>query len=89
MPGRRTSRTTRSGAWFVGEVEALLAGARDRDLVALLLEGVLDPASDGVLVFDDQDRGGHAGMLHRLAIGRRVARSPAARPRPVGAVDPW
>ena len=35
------------------------------DVVALLLQGVLDPASDGVLVFDDQDGGGHGGMLHR------------------------
>ena len=34
--------------------------AGDGDLVALLLEGVLDPAGDGVLVFDDQDGGGHA-----------------------------
>ena len=42
------------------DLEALLAGSRDGDLVALLLEGVLDPASDGVLVFDDEDGGCHA-----------------------------
>ena len=42
-----------------------LAGTGDRDLVALLLEGVLDAASDRVLVFDDEDGGCHAGMLHR------------------------
>ena len=41
-----------------------------RDLVALLLEGVLDPAGDGELVLDDQDRGGHGRMLHRSPIGR-------------------
>jgi hypothetical protein len=39
------------------EVEALLAGPRDRDLVALLLQGVLDAARDRVLVLDDQDGG--------------------------------
>ena len=54
------------------DVEALLAGARDRDLVALLLEGVLDAARDGVLVFDDQDGGGHAAMLHRARAGWRA-----------------
>ncbi len=42
------------------DLQALLAGLGDADVVALLLEGVLDPASDGVLVFDDQDRGCHA-----------------------------
>ena len=51
------------------DLEALLAGAGEGDLVALLLQGVLDPARDGVLVFDDQDRGGHwtARWLHRGA----------------------
>ena len=39
------------------DLEALFAVARDGDLVALLLEGVLDAARDGVLVFDDQDGG--------------------------------
>ena len=43
-----------------GELEPLLAGPGDGDLVALLLEGVLDAARDGELVFDDQDGGGHA-----------------------------
>ena len=48
------------------EVQALLAGPRDGDLVALLLEGVLDSARDGELVLDDQDRGSHGRpMLHR------------------------
>ena len=59
-----------------GDLEALLAGAGDRDLVALLLEGVLDPAGDGVLVFDDEDGGGHAGMLHRR--GRASPFAPSA-----------
>ncbi len=52
-----------------GDLESLFAGARDRDLVALLLEGVLDPPRDGVLVLDDQDGGCHAGMLHRHRAG--------------------
>ena len=42
------------------DVEALLARARDGDLVAFLLERVLDPARDRVLVFDDEDGGCHA-----------------------------
>ncbi len=40
-------------------LEALLTIARNGDLVALLFQRVLDPARDGVLVFDNQDRGGH------------------------------
>ena len=56
------------------DLEALLAGAGDGDLVALLLEGVLDPARDGVLVFDDEDGGCHAADA-----------TPRARsPRPTG-----
>src|SRR3954471_17864060 len=47
------------------DVEALLPGTGDGDLVALLLEGVLDATRDGMLVFDDEDGGCHAGMLHR------------------------
>ena len=42
-----------------GELQPLLARARDGHLVALLLEGVLDAARDGELVFDDQDGGCH------------------------------
>ena len=41
------------------EVEAFLAALRHRDLVALLLEGVLDPAGNRELILDDQDRGAH------------------------------
>jgi hypothetical protein len=48
-----------------GMIEALLARPGDGDLIALLLKGVLDAAGDGVLVLDDQDRGCHAGNLHR------------------------
>ena len=55
MPGMRTSSTTRSGRELAGDLQGLLAGAGDGDLVALLLEGVLDAASDGVFVFDDED----------------------------------
>jgi hypothetical protein len=40
-----------------GELEALLAGSRDHDLVTLLLEGELDAAGDRELVLDDQDGG--------------------------------
>ena len=81
---RRTSKPSMPGQAHVEDdevrrlarrdLEALLAGARDGDLVALLLEGVLDPASDRVLVFDDEDGGCHAGMLHR-----RAANAPARR----------
>ena len=35
------------------ELEALFAGSRDGDLVALLLERVLDASRDGELVLDD------------------------------------
>ena len=44
-----------------GDLEPLLAGARDADVVALLLERVLDAARDGVFVLDDQDGRTHAG----------------------------
>ena len=47
-----------------GDVEAFLARPGDLDLVAFLLEGVLDPAGDRVLVFDDEDGGSHRWMLH-------------------------
>src|SRR5262245_44618258 len=46
------------------EVEALFAAAGDRDLVALLLQRVLDAARDGELVFDDEDRGAHGAGLY-------------------------
>ena len=72
------------------DVEALLAGPGDRDLVALLLEGVLDPAGDGVFVLDDQDGGCHAAMLHRCG-GLSPSACPAAvecqTGAPSGAVD--
>jgi hypothetical protein len=53
------------------EVEPFLAALRDRHLVALLLQGVLDPAGDRELVLDDQDRGTHGGpTVHRAASDR-------------------
>ncbi len=52
-----------------------LAGAGDGDLVPLLLEGVLDAARDGVLVFDDQDGGGHGRDATPGARPRRDARA--------------
>ncbi len=59
-----------------GEVEAFLAGPRDRDLVALLLERVLDTARDRELVFDDQDGGSHVRDATPLSRRRRhVARN--------------
>ena len=64
-PGQADVEDDEVGRLARRDLEAFLAGARDGDLVALLLEGVLDPASDGVLVFDDEDGGCHAGMLHR------------------------
>ena len=42
-----------------GDLEAFLARTGQGDGVALLLEGVLDAARNGVLVFDDEDRAGH------------------------------
>ena len=61
-----------------GDGQALLAVGREGDLVALLLEGVLDAARDGVLVLDDQDGwhgpGWYPGVL---------ARARATMPRPV------
>ena len=59
MPGQADVEHDEVRRLVRGEVEALLAGAGDGDLVALLLEGVLDAAGDGELVFDDQDRCGH------------------------------
>ena len=57
------------------EVEPFLAALGDRDLVALLLEGVLDPAGDGEFVLDDQDRGTHRGRLYTgFAEGSRARR---------------
>ena len=44
-----------------GDLEPLLAGAGDADVVPLLLERVLDPSRDRVLVLDDQDGRTHAG----------------------------
>ena len=60
-PGQADVEDDEVGRLARRDLEAFLAGTRDGDLVALLLEGVLDPASDGVLVFDDEDGGCHAG----------------------------
>ena len=38
-----------------GDLQPLFAGARDPDVVALLLERVLDAARDRIFVLDDQD----------------------------------
>jgi hypothetical protein len=60
------------------------------------LEGVLDATRDRVLVFDDEDRGCHPGMLHRrgrfasraargtlaAATGRLATSGPAGEPQP-------
>ena len=65
-----------------GELEALFAGSGDSHLVTLLLEGVLDPASNRELVFDDQDRGAHGRRLYTGSRARaeslRKQRSPQA-----------
>ncbi len=55
-----------------GELQPVLAVARDCYLVALLLECVLDAARDGVFVFNDENRGSHA-------IDRTISR-PMSRP---------
>ena len=55
-PGQPDVEQDEVGGLGRRELEALLAGAGHGDLVAFLLERVLDSARDGVLVFDDQDR---------------------------------
>jgi hypothetical protein len=67
-----------------GDVQALLAGSGDGDLIAFLLERVLNAAGNRVLVLDDQDGGGHAGMLHRRPRAHRCGR----RPRSVVVASP-
>ena len=80
MPGQPDVEHDEVGRLVGRDVQALLARAGDGHLVALLLEGVLDPAGDRVLVLDDQDGGSHAGMLHRgPPIGRRLATRRRAR----------
>ena len=70
MPGQPDVEDDEVGRLARGDVEAFLAGAGDGDLVALLLEGVLDAARDGVLVFDDEDGGCHRGCYTGRAFGR-------------------
>ena len=81
MPGQADVEEDQVGGLGGGELEPLLARSRERDLVPLLLEGVLDAARDGVLVFDDQDGGCHgAAILHREAgDGAAGAGEPSAR----------
>ena len=67
------------------DLQALLAGSGDADVVALLLQGVLDPARDGVLVFDDQDGGGHAPDATPALDGGLRPALPSAVTRPGGA----
>src|SRR5664280_939487 len=74
------------------EVQPLLAGPGDRDLVPLLLEGVLDAARDRVLVFDDQDGARHcrpdrtpaeaAALLSRARVSLLGAARGSARRSP-------
>src|SRR4029079_9732808 len=55
-------------------LEGLLVASPHRHRVALLLEGVLDAAGNGELVFDDEDRGAHEGATvhpHDVRHGRR------------------
>ena len=67
-PGQADVEEDEVGRLVGGELEPFLAGAGERDLIPLLLEGVLDPTRNGVLVFDDQDGGCHgAAILHREA----------------------
>jgi hypothetical protein len=86
-PGQRTSRTDEVRApCVVAIVEALSPGPGDRDLVALLLEGVLDARGDRVLVFDDEDGGCHGAGCYTdrrpNAVTSRVAASWSCG-------DPW
>ena len=89
MPGQPHVEHHRSGACVGGEAPGPPRRLRaTRDLVALLLEGVLDAASDGELVLDDQDGGGIApedGTSGRSGTMRGsrphpCARQPAAAP---------
>ena len=73
MPGQADVEDDEVGRLARRDLEALLAGAGDGDLVALLLEGVLDAARDRVLVFDDEDGGCHAGDATPAAAGRSAA----------------
>src|SRR3954471_6870100 len=64
-PGQADVEDHEVGRLARRDLEALLARAGDGDLVAFLLKGVLDATRDGMFVFDDEDGGCHAGMLHR------------------------
>ena len=77
MPGQANVQDDEIRALAQGELQALLARAGDGDLIALLLEGVLDAAGDGVFVLDDQDGGSHAAILHP---GIRRRRALSGRP---------
>ena len=70
-----------------GELEAFLTGSRDRDLITLLLEGVLDSPGDGVFVLDDQDRGSHKPILHPSR--RDVGGDPYLPPASALRSGPW
>ncbi len=55
------------GSQLRGDVQAILGVGGEGDLIALLLESVLDATRDGVFVLDDQDRWHAAGMVPRGA----------------------
>src|SRR5687767_9780119 len=65
-----------------GDLQALLTGAGEGHLVALLLEGVLDSARNGVLILDDQDRGGHSTPTRRSWDGDPTPSAPSWPPGP-------
>ncbi len=56
IPGSR-NEDQQVGRLVGGNVQPFLTRSGDGNLVALLLQGVLDPARDGMLVLDDQDGG--------------------------------
>jgi hypothetical protein len=58
-PGQPDVEDDEVGSLVRRELEALFAGSRDRNLVALLLECVLDAPGDGELVLDDENRCRH------------------------------
>ena len=70
----------RSGAWLAANSSPSSPERATATVVALLLEGVLDAPRDGVLVFDDEDRGGHRRDRTPVRPARHGPTAARARP---------
>ena len=96
MPGRRTSRMTTSGCCRPGELERVLGGRGDADLVPLPFERLAQGPGDGLFVVDDEKCAcGHGVRLAERRVrvkclfvatscqlvGRQAAACRYARPR--------